>query len=228
MEKHGRTGIVISAIIIGIVIYKSLKIIKKYEINTYDELLKKIIVKKKNRSVDIEIVLNFIINIFLLITFFIMCAGFSAYFKQEFAISEIYTSIVISILSYIVLSKNSKGIFVVNSILMPLIIVILIILGVKSLGNTSKEITSFIDSAIWIPKAILYSSYNCITLTSMLIPMRKYIKEKKDFLKISLISICIIILLANIIFIILMSINTNIGKIELPAVYASRNVWKNI
>lgn len=77
----------------GYIIYKSLKIIKKYEVENYDRLLKNIITKKY-KNIDIEKIVNIIVNIFLLITFFIMCAGFSAYFKQEFGIPEIYTSII--------------------------------------------------------------------------------------------------------------------------------------
>lgn len=224
---NGMLGIIISISLIGYTIYKSLKIIIKYEINSYDELLKKIIKRNVWKNVNTEIILNFIINLFLLITFFIMCAGFSAYFKQEFNINEIYTSSIIAISSYIILSRNIKGIFTLNSILMPLIIIILIILGIKGI-NTKIEVINEIKSLAWIPKSILYTSYNCITLISMLIPIKKYIKNKKDMLKISIITVMIIIILAVIIMMLLSNIHTDISKIELPAVYASRIIRKNI
>jgi len=223
--KNGVIGIIVSSIIIGYIIYKSLKIIKKYEINNYNELLKKIIIKKYK---NIEKVINIIINIFLLITFFIMCAGFSAYFKQEIGIPEIYASIIIAILNYLILRKNAKGIFELNTVIIPVIIIILIAFAIKSLGNDLGNVESIIESPIWLPKAILYASYNSITLISILIPMREYIKNNKDIFKISIFVSIIIMLLAFMIFIILISINADISKIELPTVYAARNFWKII
>ena len=219
-EQKGIIGIIISSTIIGYIIYKTLKIIKKYEINSYNELLKIIIKKKQIKNLDIELILNFIINLFLLITFFIMCAGFSAYFKQEFQINQIISSLAIAIITYIILSKNMKGIFLLNSILIPLIIIILSILGIKSIDQINK-LNYIADGNMWLLKAILYASYNSITLVSLLIPIKKYIKDKKDALKTAVLCTIIIILLANIIGILLLKIDININKIELPTVYAS-------
>ncbi len=216
-----------SIILIGYIIYKTFKIIEKHDICSYKELLDVILPKKKMKYINLENILNFIINIFLLTTFFIMCAGFSAYFNQEFKINVIYSGIIIAISSYIILNKNMKGIFIINSILMPVIIIILIILGIKSSSaNNMLQIST--NNPQWIINAILYSSYNTITLSSVLIPMKKHIKQKKDYIKIVAISSIIIIMLGIIIFLLLSNIKTDISKIELPAVYASRKYWKNI
>lgn len=217
--EKGIIGLLISVIIIGYVIYKTLTIIKKYNINSYDELLDKIITQKQFKKIDIKLVINYIINLFLLITFFIMCAGFVAYFKQEFKINEIYSSIIMAILSYTILNKNIKGIFILNSILMPIIIIILTILGIKSI-NIIGEITTTNDNSIWIIKAILYASYNCISLTALLIPMKKYIENKKDIIKISMITVITIFFLSVIITMLLLTIKIDINQIELPTVYA--------
>lgn len=215
--KNGIIGLIISIISIGYIIYKTLKIIQKYNINSYDELLKIII---KNKKINVEKIINLIINIFLIVTFLIMCAGFCAYFKQEFKINEIISALIISVFSYIILKKNIKGIFFLNTILIPIIIILLVILGIKSL-NTVNQITQISKSYSWLPKAILYASYNSITLTAMLIPLKKYIKNKKDISKITLFTILIIIILAFIIFMLLLNININSKNIELPAVYAA-------
>ena len=218
--QKGIIGIIISASIIGYIIYKTLKLIKKYNIQTYDELLKKIIIKKQTKNLDIELILNIIINLFLLITFFIMCAGFSAYFQQEFQINQIISSIIIALISYIILNKNMKGIFLLNSILIPLIIIILTMLAIKSFEQI-ENITNITNGNVWLIKSILYASYNSITLVSLLIPIKKYIKNKKDIAKIVILCMIIISALAIIIGILLLKIDTNIEEIELPAVYAS-------
>lgn len=215
--EKGIIGIIISGSLIGYIIYKALQIIQKYNVNSYDELLKIII---KSKKLNIEKIINLIINIFLLITFFIMCAGFCAYFKQEFKINEIISALFISSLSYIILNKNIKGIFLLNTILIPIIIIFLAILGIKSI-ETTFTINQISNSNSWLAKSILYASYNTITLVSMLIPMKKYIKNKQDILKIAFFTTLIILILAVIVFMLLLSIKINLKSIELPAVYAA-------
>ena len=65
-----------------------------------------------------------------------MCAGFTAYFKQEFDVPEIASSVFIAILCYLVLSKNSKGVFTLNFILIPIMILVLCIIGIKMFNVT--------------------------------------------------------------------------------------------
>lgn len=219
---YGIIGYILSAILLGYIVYKTLKIIKKYEINNYDEFLDTIIGKLQTKNINIKIILDFIINIFLLITFFIMCAGFAAYFKQELGINEIVSSIIVSAFCLFILSKNIKGIFLLNSVLMPMIIIVLCILGVKAF-DVNLDIEESYRGGMWFFNAILYASYNSITLISILIPMKKYIKNKKDILKIAITCCLIILALSTVIFILLLSIDINIGKIELPTVYAAKS-----
>ena len=218
----GIIGIIIAISLIGVIIYKSLKIITENNINNYDEFLKKI---TNSKSKSIESVLNFIINLFLIIVFFVMCAGFVAYFKQEFGMNQILSGLIIGTISYLILSNKMKGIQIFNSILMPLIIIVLILLGIKNIGIFNNGEISEVNNYNFLPMAVLYASYNFITLVSILIPMKNVVKNKKDILKISAVSSIIIIVLALVIFSLLLNIKTDIDKIELPAVYASRTFW---
>lgn len=218
--RYGIIGIILSTVIIGYAIYKTLNIINKYNIKHYDELLDVIIGNLRFKNIDLKIILNFIINIFLLITFFVMCAGFVAYFKQEFGINEIIASLFISIFCYFLLNKNIKGVLVLNSILIPAIIVILIVLGMQCFNIENLKEAS--GNNFWYINAILYASYNSITLISILMPMKTYIKTKKDIFKIVITCILIMIILSAIIFMLLLTIDIDISKIDLPAVYASR------
>lgn len=220
--KYGILGIIISTCIIGCAIYKTLKIITKYNIKHYDGLLDIIIGNLKFKNIDLKIILNFIINVFLLITFFVMCAGFSAYFKQELGINEIISSLFISVFCYSLLNKNIKGVFLLNSILIPMIIIVLVILGIHCFQL--EEIKEISDNGFWYISSVLYASYNSITLISILMPMKGYIKNKKDILKIAVICTLIMLLLSGIVFMLLLTIDTDISKIELPAVYAAGNL----
>ena len=81
----GIIGIVFCNFLMGAVIYKTLAIVYSKNINLYKEFLD-VIFKPKNVSKHLKIndFINIVINIFLLVTFFIMIAGFGAYFSQEF------------------------------------------------------------------------------------------------------------------------------------------------
>lgn len=221
--KFGILGIIISAGLIGYIVYKTLKIIKKNDINNYDEFLDSIIGNFKTKNINIKIVLNFIINVFLLITFFIMCAGFSAYFKQELGVNIVVTSIFVSILCFFILNKSIKGIFILNSVLMPVIIVLILFLGIK-VFNINTAISEVQNSGNWFLSSVLYASYNSITLISILIPMKKYIESKKDISKIAVSCALTIIGLAITMFILLGSIDLDISKIELPTIYATKKL----
>lgn len=216
---YGIVGMLISSGLIGVIIYKTLKLIKKYNIESYDEFFDVVIGDFETKHISFKIILDFIINIFLLITFFVMCAGVAAYFKQELGISEIISGVFMALFSYILLNKDIKGIVVLNSILIPTIIVILLFLGIKML-NFNFDIENIEPNFSLIQNAILYASYNSITLTAILIPIKKYIKSRGDIIKISFLCTFIISLLAIIIFIILLSIDGDISIIEIPTVYA--------
>ena len=77
---NGLLGIILCSFIFGLIIYKSLMIIKDNEINTYNDFLNIIFANK----FFLNKITNIIVNIFLCVTFFIMISGFGAYFFQEY------------------------------------------------------------------------------------------------------------------------------------------------
>ena len=81
----GIYGLFLCNILIGIIIYKTLKTVYKENISTYKNFLDYITPKfGKKEYFNLSNITNNIINIFLLITFFIMISGFGAYFSQEY------------------------------------------------------------------------------------------------------------------------------------------------
>ena len=87
--KNGLLGIAVSNLLMGIIIYKTYKIVFSKNINNYNEFIEKIIPKKIRKYKILEQTILNIINIFLLITFYIMAAGFASYLFQEFKIPKI-------------------------------------------------------------------------------------------------------------------------------------------
>ena len=129
---NGILGLFLCNILISIIIYKVLIIIyKNQKIENYKEFLDEITGLYPTRKyLNINFIINSIINIFLIISFYIMIAGFGAYFFQELGISSLIGCAIISIISFIVFMTNEKGVVKVNEILTPILIVFIIFIGI--------------------------------------------------------------------------------------------------
>ena len=222
----GLIGILISSIIIGVVIYSTFNILNKYKINTYKDFLNILIPK----NTKLKIIANFIINIFILITFFIMIAGFGAYFEQEIGINRLVGSLILAIITFIVFMTSIKGVVKVNELLVPILIGFIFIIGIISIKDTHilnlenyVIRTNYTNFAL---SAVLYSSYNSILLIPVLITLNNYVKNKKQIFYISFISAIVTILLSVIIFLLLVRVDVDISKLEMPVVYVVSNIFK--
>lgn len=247
----GILGIIISVFLISLIIFKVFKIIKKENINNYKEFLKiifenktikknKIINKKNNLKINnkksnklnkkkylnIYNITNIIINIFLIISFFIMIAGFGAYFNQEYNMSEMLGSSILSVICLIIFMNNIEGLLKINKYLIPILIFFMIIIGIKNINNfniieiNNKKIINNI--CLTIINGIIYASYNIILLIPILITLKNKIRKNNIFL-ISIFSGIILFILSLIIYFLLSNIKININEIEMPAVYSIRN-----
>lgn len=222
----GLIGILISSIIIGVVIYSTFNILNKYKINTYKDFLNILIPK----NTKLKIIANFIINIFILITFFIMIAGFGAYFEQEIGINRLVGSLILAIITFIVFMTSIKGVVKVNELIVPILIGFIFIIGIISIKdihilNLEDYVirTNYTNFAL---SAVLYSSYNSILLIPVLITLNNYVKNKKQIFYISFISAIVTILLSVIIFLLLVRVDVEISKLEMPVVYVVSNMFK--
>ena len=216
----GLLGITISTILTGIIIYKVLISARDKRIKNYNTYLERLGLNKKVKQI-----LNIIVNIFLLITFYIMIAGFTAYFKQEFNIMPLFISIIVSFLCYITLINNIEGITKVNMFLCPILILIIVFIGIKigdysyySITDKAREISSNIKTTSnWLIASLEYASYNNIMLIPMLITLKKYTYKKEK--KIAILSSVIFLMLAIILYVILLNGGASLNNVELPSVW---------
>lgn len=223
---EGLIGVFISSIIIGVVISKTLQVVNKYKVDTYKDFLT-ILIKKKGKMAPI---INFVINLFILVTFFIMIAGFGAYFEQELGINSLIGSTILAILTFIIFMTSVKGVVKANELLVPLLIGFLIIIGMINLKDIHfGELGNYIIQAkegSFILSAVLYSSYNSILLIPVLLTLKDYLKDRKQILSIASISTIIISALSVIVFLLLVRVDVDITKLEMPAVYVVSNSFK--
>lgn len=219
--KRGILGIGVSAILLGIIIYKTMIIIKKNKITTYKEFLLSIVPKKWRREKVLEII-NIIINIFILITFYIMIAGFGGYLAETIKIPQIIGSSILAIMCVIIMSKETKGIVKVSEIIVPILIVFIVVIGVYTVISTNVankiEQMNIINGSSWLVSGVLYASYNTILLIPVLISVNNII-DRREVSKTSIVITFMIFLLATAVFVSMLKIDVNIKRIEMPISY---------
>ncbi len=218
--KNGIYGILIMSILIGIFIYKSLKIIYQKQVYNYNDFLNLFIKNTKIRNVIL-----WIVNVLLLVSFYIMVAGFGAYFEQEIGINRIIGSIVLNLLCVIVFFSNIKGVLKASNLIVPFLIFFIFFIGIKNIVQI-RTIDFYQMKNNWILSMFIYNSYNFILLMPVLISLKKQITKEKNIKKVSiLVTIIILILSINIFFLLL---NANIKEIEnqeMPIVYIISNYF---
>ena len=213
---NGILGLVLCSSLMAGVIYKTFIIIHDKQIHSYKDFLNKIFGSER-----LSLISNIIINAFLLVTFYIMISGFGAYFEQRFQISSVIGASIFSILCFFVLIKDIEGVKKVNSIIVPILIVVILIIGflcIEKINLTNLKIEK--DNFKWVLQAIVYCSYNMILVIPVLVSFGKYISSKKQIVIVSILSGVIVFVLAISIFSVLISVTADYSKIEMPAVYA--------
>ena len=218
--KNGIYGILIMSILIGIFIYKSLKIIYKKKVYNYNDFLNLFIKNTKIRNVIL-----WIVNVLLLVSFYIMVAGFGAYFEQEIGINRIIGSIVLNLLCVIVFFSNIKGVLKASNLIVPFLIFFIFFIGIKNIVQI-RTIDFYQMKNNWILSMLIYNSYNFILLMPVLISLKKQITKEKNIKKVSILVTIIILILSISIFFLLL--NANIKEIEnqeMPIVYIISNYF---
>ena len=223
--KLGQIGIIVSGIFTGLIIYLVLKEVKEKQIQNYSDLLQNI--NPKNKKINRCI--NVIVNSFLLISFYIMIAGFSAYMEQAYRIPIYFSSIFFIIVCYVVFQKSLQGMMNINSYLVPILFFLILYLGIKNIpylleSKLAIEIETKQNG--FFVNSLLYASYNSIILIPVLVTMRKYINSKKEVKLISVFSTLAMILLSFVIYGLLLKGQFFVEELELPLIEITKEFGK--
>ena len=220
---NGILGIIISSLLLGFVIYKVLYICKQKEVTNYKSFLKGFINKEKQLEI-----FNTVMNIFILITFYIMIAGFGAYFEQQFKIHSLIGSIILAFICYFVFLKDVSGLIKVSQYVVPVLIGSLFIIGISVIDSKNiLEISHYVSENKnwnWILDSILYGSYNTILLIPVLITLKNLVSNKKERGIISILTVILVMVLSFIVFFMLTKIDVDITNLQMPAVYVASKI----
>lgn len=118
--------------------------------------------------------------------------------------------------------KNIDKIVKINFIIIPILIVIMVIIGILNIFSSNINLlfsNIIVDmSWNWLLSALKYSGYNLILLIPVLINIRHFIKRERHIMYISLITSLILTILSTLIFLLLINVNTDFSKLEMPIV----------
>lgn len=227
---YGILGLILCSTLIGFIIYKCLIITFKNDINSYKGFLDFIFARNKK----ISDIMNIIVNMFLLISFFIMISGFGAYFEQEFNMNKFIGSGILAIICFILFLKDMKGVAKANSVVVPVLIFFIVFVGIKNAINIDF---SDIGTNIvlrqnifknWFLQGIIYASYNIILLLPVIVNLKPYVKSEKSVINIALLAGIIAFFLALCIYLLLVNVKVPFSTVQMPAVYAISNMSKTL
>lgn len=222
---NGLISIFIFSLLLFLLIYKCLNIKTNLKLNSYYDFL--LYLEKKYKFFSVKFFL-FIINIFLASSFYIMISALSSLFNYQFNIAKFVTIIGTIFICYIIFRNNNINfIYIVNSILMPVLILFVILLcGFNiNLNNInfyeSSNFLSFIKS---LYMGLLYFSYNSLLLIPIIFDLK--ITKKINTLKTSLFFSIIIFLITFLINLLLLSFYDFIYNLELPVLFIANSSIK--
>jgi len=223
---YGIISIFIFSLLLFLLIYKCLNIKTNLNLKSYNEFI--FYLEKKYKFFNHNFFL-FIINVFLSSSFYIMTNAFSSLFDYQFNIAKITTIVItISICYFIFYKKNINFIYIINSILMPILIIFIISLCLfnTNLNNINfNTINNNYNIIYAIFMGLLYFSYNSLLLIPIVFDLKTNTNKKKNF-KISLIYSLVILLITFLINLLLLSFYNLIYNLELPLLYISNSSIK--
>lgn len=218
--SSGILGIIVTCSLIGLLIYKSLQIIYDNNIESYSDFLRFFI--KNDKVVTI---INNVMNVLLLVTFYIMIAGFGAYFQQEFEINKIIGSAILAILAGVVFFTSVKGVLKVSEFIVPVLLIFIIWIGGINLFTINMDTKVLAVKSGWLLSSISYCSYNMILLIPVLISIKKQIKYKSNIKYIALCCGILMMTMSMLIYMLLARIDIENSTLEMPIVYVIRTFF---
>lgn len=224
----GIFGIIISGALISWVAYKVLMLCYVNGISTFQEFCNYLIGRCFPGKVcgavnEISGVINGVMNVILLITFYIMISGFSSFLYQEFYVGRVVGSIVIIFLCYVAFKRNVDGLVKISNYLIPVLIIFLVFISVKNVDfienyNSIKYV--FVESGWVVPvvKAVLYGSYNCILLVPVIVALNGVISGKRASLMVGVATFVTIVVLSFSVYNILLLGDVQTFALEMPII----------
>lgn len=191
--KYGVLGVVISCFLIGLFTYCTADNIEYLGEKEYID------------RICMFGCVNWLLNLYMLVMFATMITAFGECLNQVFGFPKIYGVILIDAVTIIILYFGANGVVKLNGVATPLIIAGIIF---AFAANNTVSVFSYNNFA---SSAVIYASYNVITLPFVMVGMRDMLKSKKGMLGCSVIFSGTIFILALCLLKLLNGADTNVS-----------------
>lgn len=205
-----------------------IKISTNHSLNSYNELLSLV------SPGFIGKVTNLLMGIFLISSSSIILAGSGALIHQYFKVSKWVGIIIMLVVSLTVLLRNTKGLIEVNSFIVPSLIIILFTIFILYILFYRDTLSASYIKSIpysknsWFLSALLYSGFNILCCSGVLVPLSKEIKNIKALTIGATIGSLVLTALCCMINLLLLLNVPYIFQYEIPLLYISNRFGKII
>jgi uncharacterized membrane protein YkvI len=219
---RGFGGILICCLIYIVIGFMITSISLKYNLKSYTELINLVLRPKIFASFT-----DGITSLFLLSGAAIILAGSGALIHQYFGVSKWIGILLMAVVSLLVLLRDTKGLIEINSFIVPsLIIVIITIFTMYIFFNKDVVSLSFVKSVPhyktnWIFSSLLYSGFNILGCSGVIVPLSAETKNKKSMLWGIIMGALVLTGLTFMINLLLLLNVPYIFKYEIPLLYIS-------
>ena len=214
-------SIIVFATLLFLVIYKCLNIKTSLKISNYREFL--FYCEKKYKFFYHRFFL-FIINIFLASSFYIMVIALSSLFHYQLNIAKWITILFTICICYVILLKRDiHFIYVINSILMPILILFMLSLCFFNINLSAIDVSVSHNTSLFVIfMGLLYFSYNSLLLIPIVFDLKIDGNKKMNF-KIAFFYSLIILIITFLVNLLLLSFYPLVEAVELPILYVSNS-----
>lgn len=188
----------------------------KYKVKSYNEFITLVCPRGVSQFT------NIILSLFLVSSTAIIFAGSSAVIHQYFGVPKWIGFILMVVCSIIFLLRNTEGLFEVNSVIVPLLTVIMTAIFISFIIKSPETISLGYMSALpcekhnWFASSFVYTGFNIISVVGILVPLTYELRNPKAIKRgIALGTLILTIVSAFIVF--LMLVNSTYPKLyEIP------------
>lgn len=219
-------GILLCGLIYILVCSMFVKISTKYNLKSYNELIKLISPGFLGQITDI------FTSFFLMSGAAIILAGSGALLHQHFGVSKWVGIGIMALLALFILMKDTQGLIEINSIIVPSLLIVISTIFVLYMIFAKDFITVSHLKSIphpkdnWFLSTLLYAGFNILCCSGVLVPLTHEFKRNKNLiLGVSLGAIGLTLLCGAINLMLMLNV-PYIYKYEIPLLYISHRFGK--
>lgn len=177
-HEGGFYGIVFAGLLFSVIGYMVLDRVYEESINSYDELI------FSSMGFFAGKVIQIAVPLFVLSLFSVMIAGMGKIFEEKLCIPFIYSVIFIAFICMLFLFNNIKGITVAGTVLTPVLITGMLLIGLYIIIFKDLAVVRLIRgnrsiSNNWLVSSILYVSYNSIMSIVVMCSLLPYLSSRR-------------------------------------------------